>query len=112
MPPFLFVLITVTLPGCAISAEFREGIPGTQYLIDAKFRVRVDPEGNVWVVDAPGQVITKMNAAGHTLMTLGTRDKRGKSATQFYLPTDIAFAPNGEFYIGLLSGVVEKYVRQ
>jgi len=61
--------------------------------------IRVDPEGNVWVVDAPGQVITKMNAAGHTLMTLGTRDKRGKSATQFYLPTDIAFAPNGELIV-------------
>ena len=41
--------------------------------------IRVDPEGNVWVVDAPGQVIIKMNASGHTLMTLGTRDKRGKS---------------------------------
>src|SRR5208282_5891716 len=33
--------------------------------------IRVDPVGNVWVVDAPGQIITKMNAAGHTIMTLG-----------------------------------------
>jgi DNA-binding beta-propeller fold protein YncE len=61
--------------------------------------VRVDPDGNIWVVDAPGQIITKMNAAGHTLMTLGTKDKRGKSQTQFYLPTDIAFAPNGELIV-------------
>jgi DNA-binding beta-propeller fold protein YncE len=61
--------------------------------------IRVDPEGNVWVVDAPGQIITKMNAAGHTVMTLGTRDKRGKSATLFYLPTDIAFSPNGELVV-------------
>jgi len=61
--------------------------------------VRVDPEGNVWVVDAPGHVITKMNPSGHTLMTIGTKDKRGKDKTHFYLPTDIAFAPNGELIV-------------
>ena len=61
--------------------------------------IRVDPQGNVWVVDAPGQIITKMNAAGHTVMTLGTRDKRGQSTGLFYLPTDIAFAPNGELVV-------------
>jgi 6-bladed beta-propeller len=61
--------------------------------------IRVDPQGNVWVVDAPGQVITKMNPQGHTVMSLGTRDKRGKTANQFYLPTDIAFAPNGEIVV-------------
>jgi DNA-binding beta-propeller fold protein YncE len=61
--------------------------------------IRVDPDGNVWVVDAPGQVIVKMNASGHTLMTMGTRDKRGKSHDLFYLPTDIAFAPNGELIV-------------
>jgi DNA-binding beta-propeller fold protein YncE len=61
--------------------------------------IRVDPEGNVWVVDAPGQIITKMTPQGKTLMTLGTKDKRGMSASQFYLPTDIAFAPNGELVV-------------
>ena len=61
--------------------------------------IRVDPQGNVWVVDAPGQVITKMDPQGRTIMTLGTRDKRGKSTTLFYLPTDIAFAPNGELVV-------------
>jgi hypothetical protein len=61
--------------------------------------IRVDPEGNVWVVDAPGQVITKMNAAGHTVMTLGTRDHAGKTNNSFYLPTDITFAPNGELIV-------------
>ena len=61
--------------------------------------IRVDPNGNVWVVDAPAQIITKMSPQGKTLMTLGTRDKRGQSETQFYLPTDIAFAPNGELVV-------------
>jgi DNA-binding beta-propeller fold protein YncE len=58
--------------------------------------IRVDPEGNVWVVDAPGQAITKLNPQGHTIMTLGTRGKRGQSPDLYYMPTDVAFAPNGE----------------
>jgi len=63
------------------------------------------PEGaafdgaNVWVVDAPGQIITKMNPQGKTIMTLGTRGKRGQNETSFYLPTDIGFAPNGELIV-------------
>ena len=61
--------------------------------------IRVDPQGNVWAVDAPGQVITKMTPQGKTIMTLGMRDKRGKANNVFYLPTDIAFAPNGELVV-------------
>jgi hypothetical protein len=40
-----------------------------------------------------------MTAQGKTIMSLGTRDKRGQSETLFYLPTDIAFAPNGELVV-------------
>ena len=61
--------------------------------------IRVDPEGNVWVVDSPGQIITKMSPQGKTLMVMGTREKPGQSQTSFYLPTDIAFAPNGELIV-------------
>lgn len=61
--------------------------------------IRVDPQGNVWVVDAPAQVVIKMDAKGKTVMTLGTRDKAGKSQSNFYLPTDVAFAPNGEIVV-------------
>jgi DNA-binding beta-propeller fold protein YncE len=61
--------------------------------------IRVDPEGNVWVVDAPGQLVIKMNPQGHTIMTLGTKAKAGKTQNTFYLPTDVAFAPNGEVVV-------------
>jgi DNA-binding beta-propeller fold protein YncE len=61
--------------------------------------IRVDPEGNVWVVDAPGQAIFKMNPQGHTVMTLGTKGKAGMTENSFYLPTDVAFAPNGEIVV-------------
>ena len=32
-------------------------------------------------------------------MTLGTRGKPGMTTHNFYLPTDIAFAPNGELVV-------------
>ena len=61
--------------------------------------LRVDPDGNVWAVDAPAQVIYKMNPSGHVVMTLGTKGKPGMTAHNFYLPTDITFAPNGELVV-------------
>ena len=61
--------------------------------------IRVDPQGNVWVVDAPGQLVIKLNPQGHTIMTLGTKGKAGMTQNSFYLPTDVAFAPNGEIVV-------------
>jgi len=61
--------------------------------------VRVDPDGNIWVVDAPGHVVYKMNAQGRVLMELGTRGVAGVSRNTFNLPTDVAFGPNGDVYV-------------
>ncbi len=61
--------------------------------------IRTDPQGNVWAVDATGQVIYKLTPDGHTVMTLGTRGRAGATHDTFYLPTDIAFAPNGELVV-------------
>ena len=61
--------------------------------------IRTDPAGNVWVVDAPGQVIYKLNPQGHTILTLGAKGKAGMTANTFYLPTDVAFAPNGDIVV-------------
>jgi DNA-binding beta-propeller fold protein YncE len=61
--------------------------------------IRVDPEGNVWAVDATGQVVYKMNPQGHLVMTLGTHGRAGQGPGQFYLPTDVAFAPNGDVLV-------------
>jgi DNA-binding beta-propeller fold protein YncE len=61
--------------------------------------VRVDPQGNIWVVDATGHVIYKMNQDGKELMRLGTKGAVGADASHFNLPTDIAFAANGDLYV-------------
>jgi streptogramin lyase len=75
--------------------------------------VRVDPQGNIWVIDATGQVVYKLNQDGKEIMRLGTRGVSGTSPTTFNLPTDVAFAPNGDFYVtdGYGSARVVKYTR-
>ena len=61
--------------------------------------IRVDPDGHVWVVDAPGHVIYKLRETGELLMELGTNGVSGAGRDTFNLPTDIAFAPNGDLYV-------------
>ena len=61
--------------------------------------VRMDPEHNIWVVDAPGQVIYKLDPAGKVLMQLGKKGVAGAGHDTFNLPTDVGFAPNGDFYV-------------
>ena len=61
--------------------------------------IRVDPQGHVWVVDAPGHVIYKLRETGDVLLQLGTRGVSGAGTDTFNLPTDIAFAPNGDLYV-------------
>src|ERR1700752_3078787 len=56
--------------------------------------VRVDAQGNLWIVDATAHVVYKMTQDGKELMRLGTKGTSGASRTTFNLPTDIGFASN------------------
>lgn len=61
--------------------------------------VRVDPEGNIWVIDVGAHVVVKMNSKGRVIMQLGRKGVPGTGHGNFNLPTDVAFAPNGDFYV-------------
>jgi DNA-binding beta-propeller fold protein YncE len=61
--------------------------------------VRIDRQGNVWAIDAPGHVIYKLNPDGKEIMRLGTKGTPGSGPTTFNLPTDVAFAANGDVYV-------------
>ena len=61
--------------------------------------VRVDPEQNIWLVDAGSHVVFKTNQQGKVLMQLGTKGAAGTDSTHFNLPTDVGFAPNGDIYV-------------
>jgi DNA-binding beta-propeller fold protein YncE len=83
-------------------------------LFDRAHAVRIDPEGNLWAVDDGSHVVMKMDSEGHVRMVLGRKRKPGMSVPPphpgprglrdedgllFNRPTDIAFAPNGDFYV-------------
>ena len=65
----------------------------------------IDAEDNVWICDANGATIMKLSPEGKLLTTLGVRGKRGdwneaKGQRLLWQPLDLAFAPNGDIYIG------------
>src|SRR5690606_4493440 len=43
--------------------------------------------------------VMKFTREGELLLTLGTKKKPGADDRTFNRPTDIAFAPNGDFYV-------------
>lgn len=61
--------------------------------------IRLDPEGNIWVANATGHVVYKLSQRGQVVMQLGTKGVSGTGRDTFNLPTDVAFAPNGDIYV-------------
>src|ERR1700733_8452776 len=59
-----------------------------------------DPERHVWVVDAGSEQIFEFTHDGKKLIkTIGEFRVSGHDETHFGGPTDIAFLPNGDFYV-------------
>ena len=59
-----------------------------------------DPEKHVWVIDDQLHLIHKFTYDGKLVMTLGTRGQRGRDAGKLFdRPTDIAWLPDGTFFI-------------
>ena len=64
--------------------------------------VRVGPDGNLWCTDVAGHVVFKVSPQGKILMVIGNR--QGTPGTNdahdaFNQPTNVAFRPNGNFYV-------------
>jgi sugar lactone lactonase YvrE len=59
-----------------------------------------DPEKHVWIIDDQLHVIWKFTYDGKLVQTWGTAGKRGRDAgVLFDRPTDIAWLPDGTFFI-------------
>ncbi len=72
---------------------------------DKAHGMAIDAEDNVWICDANGATVMKLSPEGKLLVTLGVRGKRGdwdeaKGQRLLWQPLDLAFAPNGDIYIG------------
>ena len=76
--------------------------------------IHVDREGYIWTVDGQGHQIKKWSPdASELLMTLGTYDVAGDGPDTFNRPTDVAVAPNGDFFVsdGYVNTRVAKFDR-
>ena len=75
--------------------------------------LRIDPAGNVWLTDIGNHLVLKFDTDGKLLLSLGKAGEAGADADHFDRPTDVAFAPAGEFYVtdGYGNARVLKYSR-
>ena len=67
--------------------------------------IAVDAEDNVWICDANGATVMKVSPEGKLLLTLGVKGQRGdwveaKGQRLLWQPLQVAFAPNGDIFIG------------
>jgi len=59
----------------------------------------VDKQNNIWLTDVGLHQIFKFNHDGELLMKLGVAKVPGNDSLHFNLPTDIAVADDGSFYV-------------
>ena len=72
---------------------------------DKAHGLAVDAKDNVWICDESGATVMKISPEGKLLKTIGVRGHRGdwdeaKGQRLLWQPLDLAFAPNGDIYIG------------
>ena len=65
----------------------------------------IDAQDNVWICDANGSTVEEISPEGKLIRTIGVRGHRGdwdeaKGQRLLWQPLDLAFAPNGDIYIG------------
>ena len=65
----------------------------------------IDAQDNVWICDENGDTVMKLSPEGKLLMTIGVKGQRGdwdeaKGQRLLWQPLHLAFAPNGDIYIG------------
>ena len=65
----------------------------------ARTRLRIDKQDHVWVTDAGDHQVMEFTNEGQLLRTWGIKGKPGTDAETFNRPTDIAFAPSGDYYV-------------
>jgi DNA-binding beta-propeller fold protein YncE len=73
----------------------------------------VDDQDNVWLTDVGLHQVFKLDAGGAVLMTLGERGVPGEDAAHFNMPTDVAIAPDGSFYVsdGYVNSRITRFSR-
>ena len=61
--------------------------------------LRIDRHDHVWVTDSGDHQVLEFTRDGTLLRCFGVRGESGVGTRRFNGPTDVAFAPTGEFYV-------------
>jgi streptogramin lyase len=61
--------------------------------------IRIDPQGNIWTVDAASSTVIKYSPQGEKLMQIDVGGQPENSRSAFVGTTDIAFGPDGRLFI-------------
>ena len=61
--------------------------------------LEIDNENNVWITDVGLHQVIKYDSNGKELMVLGKEFEPGSDSYSFNLPTDVAVANDGSFYV-------------
>jgi DNA-binding beta-propeller fold protein YncE len=61
--------------------------------------IRIDRNGHVWATDTGYHLVMEFTKEGKLLRTLGIKGKAGDTPDTFNRPTDVAFLPNGDFFV-------------
>jgi NHL repeat len=62
-------------------------------------QVRIDRQGDVWLVDSGLHCVRKYTPDGKLLVTLGTRGEPGEDSTHLNRPTDVAITSAGDLFV-------------
>jgi hypothetical protein len=89
-------------PGHKLIVQVGPDVIGYQ---DKAHGMAVDADDNVWITAASGATVMKISPEGKLLLTIGQRGRRGdwdeaKGQRLLWQPVMVAFAPNGDVYIG------------
>jgi DNA-binding beta-propeller fold protein YncE len=68
-------------------------------VVNTAHGLRIDANNHVWITDIGNHLVTKLDAEGKVLLTLGKKGQPGDGPDQFNKPTDVAVAPSGEIYV-------------
>jgi peptidylamidoglycolate lyase len=73
----------------------------------------IDNEDHIWLTDVGLHQVFEFDRAGNLLMTLGERGVPGEDAAHFNMPTDVAIAPDGSFFVsdGYINSRITKFSR-
>ncbi len=61
--------------------------------------IRIDPEGNIWTVDAESSTVLKFTPKGEKLMEINVGEQPTGRRSRFVGTTDITFGPHGRLFI-------------